>query len=328
MIDVSLFGAGRIGAIHAANLAAHPAAQLRYVVDVNAVAASELATRHGARHAERDAALNDPELDAVVIASTTNTHADLIIAAAARKLDIFCEKPIDLDRRRTQACLDAVKESGVVFSLGFNRRFDANFAALHESIRTGRIGDVEVVQITSRDPTPPPAGYLAGSGGMFKDMSIHDFDMARWLLGEEPATVHAMAACLVDPAIKAAGDIDTAVVMMQTASGKICHISNSRRAVYGYDQRIEVFGSRGMLRAENELISTNELFSEEGVRRDPLKHFFLDRYMNAYRRELQEFFDCLATGKAPSVTGEDGYRALVLAEAAQESVKTGRPVAV
>ena len=328
MIQVCLFGAGRIGAIHAANVAAHPQAKLRYVVDVNAGAAKALAEQHGAKQAERDAALDDDELDAVVIASTTSTHADLVIASAARGLDIFCEKPIDLERKRTRECLDAVRKAEVVFSLGFNRRFDANFATLRDSICAGRIGDVEVVHITSRDPAPPPPAYLAGSGGMFKDMSIHDFDMARWLLGEEPETVHAMASCLVDPAIKAAGDIDTAVVTMQTGSGRLCQISNSRRAVYGYDQRIEVLGSKGMLRAENELLSTNELFSEEGVRRDPLKHFFLDRYMPAYRRELQEFFDCLATGKAPSVNGEDGYRALLLAEAAAESVSTGRPVTV
>lgn len=328
MIRIGLFGAGRIGAIHAANLAAHPEVELRYVVDVNAAAGAALATRYGARSTSRADALADPELNAVLIASSTDTHAELIEAAAARGLAIFCEKPIDLDRERTRRAIAAVRAAGVTFGLGFNRRFDRNFRGLHDALRAGRIGSVEVVHIISRDPAPPPPGYLAGSGGMFKDMSIHDFDMARWLLGEEPETVHAFASCLVAPEIAAAGDVDTALITMRTAGGRLCLISNSRRAAYGYDQRIEVLGSAGMLRAENELRGTGEWFSADGVQREPLLHFFIDRYVEAYRRELQDFLDCLAGGRTPEVGAEDGMRALLIAEAARESLARGGPVRV
>lgn len=327
MKRICLFGAGRIGAIHAANAAAHPEIELRHIVDLDAGAAAALAARHGAGAVSREVALADPELDAVIIASTTSTHADLILAAAERGLAIFCEKPIDLDRARTEQCLAAVQRHGVVFSLGFNRRFDRNFQALHTGLRAGRIGAVEMVHITSRDPEPPPPAYVKGSGGLFKDMSIHDFDMARWLLGEEPVSVHAMASCLVDPAIAAAGDIDSALVTLRTATGRLAMISNSRRAAYGYDQRIEVLGSTGMLRAENELQSTVEHFAASGATSDRLEYFFLQRYRDAYRRELQEFMDCLVAGSTPSVGGVDGYRALLLAEAALESLRTGRTVA-
>ncbi|MCG8508287.1 MAG: Gfo/Idh/MocA family oxidoreductase, partial [Rhodospirillales bacterium] len=208
----------------------------------------------------------------------------------------------------------------------FNRRFDPNFAALQKAISEGRIGRVEQVILTSRDPGPPPAEYIKVSGGLFRDMMIHDFDMARWLLGEEPTEVYAVGSCLVDPEIGALGDVDTAAVTLKTGSGAICHITNSRRASYGYDQRIEVFGSEGMLRAANVTDTTVELSNGDGVITDKPMHFFLERYMDAYRIELDHFIDCLEDGKTPLAGGEDGLRSLLLADAATESAKTGRPV--
>ncbi|MBE9553028.1 MAG: Gfo/Idh/MocA family oxidoreductase, partial [Proteobacteria bacterium] len=245
MIDVCQFGAGRIGKIHAASIAAHPGARLRYVVDVDRQAAAELAEAYGADVVEAAAALADASVGAVVVASSTDTHADVAEAAARAGKAIFCEKPIDLDIGRVDACLSALKQNGASMFVGFNRRFDPSFAALHGAIRDGRVGKVEMVSITSRDPAPPPLDYIKVSGGLFRDMTIHDFDMARWLLGEEPVEVFATGSCLIDLGIGQAGDIDTALVTLKTGSGALCQISNSRRAVYGYDQRIEVLGEKG-----------------------------------------------------------------------------------
>ncbi len=328
MIDVCQFGAGRIGAIHAANVAQNPATRLRYVVDIDASAARALAERHGAEPSDRDTALADPAVGAVVIASSTDTHADLVVAAARAGKAIFCEKPIDLDIARVDACLDEVGRAGVTFAVGFNRRFDASFRALHDSVRAGRIGKVELVAITSRDPALPPIEYLKTSGGQFRDMMIHDFDMARWLLDEEPVSVFAAASCLVDPAVGELGDFDTAVVTLCTASGALCQISNSRRAVYGYDQRIEVFGSGGMLRARNRRPTTVELFDGESVRRDKPMYFFLERYAEAYKAELDHFVEVASGAGEVLVGGRDGRQALVLADAALESATTGRRVEV
>ncbi|HET6519479.1 MAG TPA: inositol 2-dehydrogenase [Geminicoccaceae bacterium] len=327
MIQICQFGAGRIGKIHAGNLARHEAFELRYVVDVHEPSARALADQYGARVTDTATALADPELEAVLIASSTDTHADLIEAAAGARKAIFCEKPIDLDRGRVDACLAVVAEAGVPCMIGFNRRFDHSFRALKEGIDAGRVGAVEIVTIISRDPGPPPVDYIRVSGGLFRDMTIHDFDMGRWLLGEEPVQVFATASCLVDPVIGQAGDVDTAVVVMRTALGKLCQISNSRRATYGYDQRIEVHGSTGMLRAHNMLESLVEHAGEDGVTGAKPLHFFLERYADAYRRELDHFAECLRSGKAPSPGPEDGRRSLALADAATESLATGRPVA-
>lgn len=328
MISFCQFGAGRIGAIHAANIAQHPRARLATVVDVDPAAAAALAGRHGARVADRAAALGDPAIDAVLIASSTDTHADLVEAAARAGKPVLCEKPLDLDRRRAAACLAIAGQAGIPLMLGFNRRFDPNFARLHRQVREGRVGRLELLTITSRDPAPPPLDYVRVSGGLFRDMMIHDFDMARWLLGEEPVEVFAAASCLVDPAIGAIGDVDTAVVTLRSAAGTLCQITNSRRASYGYDQRIEVLGSKGMLRADNVVESTLEFAGEAGVVTEKPLHFFLERYAAAYRRELDHFIHALETGTAPMVGGEDGVRALALAEAALESSKTGRAVAL
>ncbi len=328
MIQICQFGAGCMGAIHAANITLNPRSALRYVVDVDPKAARDMAARHGAEVVEAEAALRDPAVDAVIVASSTDTHADIAEAACRAGKAVFCEKPIDLDIVRAEAVVKTVEETGAVMQVGFNRRFDPEFAALHEALRGGRIGKVELVAITSRDPEPPPLDYVRMSGGLFRDMMIHDFDMARWLLGAEPVEVYAAAACLIDPAIGDAGDVDTAVVTLRTADGALCQISNSERAVYGYDQRIEVFGSEGMLRTGNRTPTTLEISDANGVHTDKPLYFFEERYADAYRRELDHFLDCVAEGKPPLVGAEDGRRALMLADAAVDSAGSGQPVRI
>ncbi|QIB64282.1 inositol 2-dehydrogenase [Kineobactrum salinum] len=326
MIGFCLVGAGRIGAIHAANIASLPQARLLCVVDAIAAPAAALAQQYEARHCELDQALADPAVDAVLIASSTDTHVDFIVAAAAAGKAIFCEKPIDLDLPRVRACIAEVERAGTVLALGFNRRFDPGFSALYERLRRGDIGTPEIVSITSRDPQPPPLDYLRRSGGLFMDMMIHDLDMARWLLLEEPCEIYATGSCLVDAAIGEAGDIDTATVILKTASGRLCQISNSRRTSYGYDQRLEVHGSQGMLRAENVTATRLQHYAAGGVVTDPPLHFFLQRYADAYRLELLDFIEAVSQQRPPAVTGEDGLRAQELATAALESLQQGRPL--
>jgi myo-inositol 2-dehydrogenase/D-chiro-inositol 1-dehydrogenase len=326
MLKFALFGAGRIGAVHASNLASSGATQLLYVVDVNTAAATALAAKHGARVMDVASALADPAVDAVLIASSTDTHADLAIAAAKAGKAIFCEKPIDLSLKKVDACLAAVRKAKVPMLVGFNRRFDPNFAAVKERIRAGAIGNVEQVIISSRDPGLPPIAYLKVSGGQFRDMTIHDFDMARWLLGEEPVEVYAIGSCLVDPAVAKVGDTDSVMVLMKTASGKLCHINNSRRATYGYDQRIEVHGAKGRLQAGNRVATTVELADASAVTTEKPVYFFLERYADAYRAELAAFVEAVTKNKPMPVGEEDGRQAIVLAEAAVKSLKTGRPV--
>jgi myo-inositol 2-dehydrogenase/D-chiro-inositol 1-dehydrogenase len=326
MLEIAQFGAGRIGRIHASNIAAMKEVRLRYVVDVNADAAHRLAARHGAKAAAEREALADREVDAVLIASSTDTHARLAIAAARAGKAIFCEKPIDLSLAKVDACLREVEKAGVPMFVGFNRRFDPSFSALKQRLDAGEIGAVEQVVISSRDPGPPPLPYIKVSGGMFRDMTIHDFDMARWLLGEEPVEVFAMGECLVDRRIAAAGDIDSAMVLLRTASERMCHINNSRRAAYGYDQRIEVFGAKGMLRAENVGETTVERFGPRGTVADRPLDFFLERYADAYRAEMAAFVLALSKKTPMPVGANDGRQALVLAEAALRSHKKKQPV--
>jgi myo-inositol 2-dehydrogenase/D-chiro-inositol 1-dehydrogenase len=328
MLTFAQFGAGRIGQIHAANLASTGATRLRYVIDVNAEAAAKLAAKHGAQVTDVQTALADPAVEAVIIASSTDTHADLAIASAKAGKAIFCEKPIDLSLKRVDQCLAAVKKARVPMFVGFNRRFDPSFASLHARIAAGQIGAVEQVIITSRDPGLPPISYLKVSGGQFRDMTIHDFDMARWLLGEEPAELFAYGSCLVDPAVAKVGDTDSAMIVLKTASGKLAHINNSRRASYGYDQRLEVHGAKGRLLAGNRTATTVELATDANVSADKPLHFFLERYADAYRAELAAFVDCVVNKKPLPVTAQDGRMAIVLAEAAVKSLKTGRPVRI
>lgn len=328
MIEFAQFGAGRIGRIHAGAIAASGKARLRYVIDVNQAAAAEVAAGYGAKVVDTKTALADPKVGAVLIASSTDTHADLCIAAAKAGKAIFCEKPIDLSLKRVDSCLKVVNAARVPMLVGFNRRFDPSFAALHARLRSGEIGAVEQVIVSSRDPGLPPFEYLKVSGGQFRDMTIHDFDMARWLLGEEPNEVYAIGAALVDPRVGEAGDIDSAMVLMRTKTGKMAHINNSRRASYGYDQRIEVHGSKGRLMAGNHTPTSVEKADASAVSTDKPLHFFLERYADAYRAEMNAFLDALAKKKPMPVGAEDGRKALVLAEAALKSHKTGKPVKV
>jgi len=325
-----VFGAGRIGKLHARNVAKHPQARVKYVVDPIGKAAAELAGQLDAETAPDAAtALADPEIDAVVIASSTNTHVDLITASAKAGKAVLCEKPIDLDIKRVDKCLAGLKKHRVPVGIGFNRRFDPTNHAIQSAIRKGEVGDVELVVITSRDPGPPPLDYIKVSGGLFRDMMIHDFDLARWLLGEEPVEVVAKASCRVDAKIGKAGDIDTAMVILKTKSGSLCHINNSRRATYGYDQRVEVFGSKGMVRSDNirptAILRSNDSTTEA---RDVLLNFFIERYVQAYENELNDFIDAVIAGRQPSVGAEDGRRALLLADAALASHTTGKTVTI
>jgi myo-inositol 2-dehydrogenase/D-chiro-inositol 1-dehydrogenase len=327
VIRIGLLGAGRIGRIHGLNVVARPDAELAAVADALPDAASTLARDAGAMVESAEAIIADKSIDALLICTPTDTHADLIEQGVRAGKAVFCEKPVDLDAARIKRCLDVVRASGQQLMIGFNRRFDANFAALHRRLRDGEIGAVEIVTIVSRDPGPPPIDYVRRSGGLYRDMMIHDLDMARFLLGEDPVEVHAVGSSLVDPVIGAAGDVDTAAVVMKTATGKIVQISNSRRATYGYDQRIEVHGARGMLRAQNLHETTVERADKDGFRVDPVLNFFLDRYAGAYRAELDAFIKVIG-GAPPSPSGEDGLKAQVLADAATQSSETGQAVRI
>jgi len=326
MLTIGLLGAGRIGRIHGGNAATHPRSRLVAIADANAAAAEALAAETGAKAASIEAIIADPAINAIMICTPTDMHADLIEAGVKAGKAVFCEKPVDLSSDRIRTCLDVVRRSGKPLMIGFNRRFDPNFSEVRRRVDAGDVGAVELVTILSRDPSPPPADYVARSGGLFRDMMIHDLDMARFLLGEDPVEVHAVGSSLVDPAIGKAGDVDTAAVLLKTASGKVCQISCSRRATYGYDQRIEVHGSKGMVRAGNVHNTTVELATAGGVLADPVQNFFLERYAAAYRAELDAFIAAIAAGKAPSPTGEDGLKAQILADAATEACFSGRAV--
>lgn len=327
MISVGVLGAGRIGQIHARNVAAHPKARLVAVTDVSAEAAGNLAKATGAAvKPSSDDIIADKAVDAVLICTPTDTHADLIEQAARAGKAVFCEKPVDLSAARVRACLATVASAGTQLMIGFNRRFDPNFDALKQRLAAGEIGAPEIVTIISKDPSPPPVSYIARSGGLFRDMMIHDLDLARYLLGEEPVEISAMAAALVDPAIGAAGDVDSAVVSLKTASGRLCQISNSRRATFGYDQRIEVHGALGMLRAHNVPLTTVEKAGAAGFTTEPALPFFLERYAAAYRAEIDAFIEGVLSGAMLQPTGIDGLKALELADAATESAKSGKTV--
>jgi myo-inositol 2-dehydrogenase/D-chiro-inositol 1-dehydrogenase len=326
MHKIALIGAGRIGRIHAANVAAHPELELAYVVDPIADVANVLSSSFGAQTADLDRALDDSSVAGVIVASSTDTHLAFSERAAKAGKAVFCEKPIDLDLERAEAAAPRFADARVF--LAFNRRFDPNFRALKQKLDGGGVGQLETLHITSHDPAPPPAGYIPVSGGLFKDMAIHDFDMARWLLGEDPNEVFAAGACLVDPEIGRLGDIDTAKTILRTPSGKLCVISNSRRSGYGYDQRIEAFGSQGALRAANVVETTVETWTEAGAQADQFQNFFLDRYAEAYRMEIAHFADMLARGATPQIGYADGVAALKLATAAQASLQHGKPVSM
>jgi myo-inositol 2-dehydrogenase/D-chiro-inositol 1-dehydrogenase len=325
-IRFGLLGAGRIGKVHAKAVSANPAAKLVAISDAMPAAAEAIAAQYGCevRSIAEIAAAKD--IDAIVICTPTDTHADLIEMFVKAGKAVFCEKPIDLSLARVKQCLEVVRAQKGTLMVGFNRRFDPHFQAVRAEIDKGTVGTVEMVVITSRDPGAPPLDYIARSGGIFRDMTIHDFDMARFLLGEEVAEVSAMASVLVDPAIGKAGDSDSVQVMLRTASGKLAVISNSRRATYGYDQRIEVHGSKGAVSAENQRPVSIEVATGAGYTRPPLHDFFMTRYTEAYAAEIAAFIDAMAGKAKASPSGEDGLLALALAEAALKSVAESRVV--
>lgn len=324
----AVLGAGRIGRLHANNLAGAVAgAQLVAVADIHLPAAQAAAAETGARaYPDLTSVLAAEQIDAVVIAAATETHIDLIEEAAAAGKHIFCEKPIDHDLARIDRAIAAAASAGVTFQVGFNRRFDANAERVRAALLAGEIGEPFTLHIISRDPAPPTLEYLRGSGGIFFDMTIHDFDMARFLLGSEVESVYAAAAVRVDPRIGALGDLDTALVTLRFANGALALIDNCRQAPYGYDQRMELFGSKGSIRTENIFPNRAILQDAQGIRRDLPHHFFIERYRESYIRELEQFIAAIEAGQPPPVTGADGRAPVVLARAARLSHDEGRPV--
>ncbi len=328
MIRIGILGCGRIGQVHARTLRSMDAAQIVAVSDFFPETAEKLARVCGAEVRTTDAIIASDDIDAIVVGTPTDTHFDIIKAAAKAGKAIFCEKPVDMSADNIRILIGHVEETGVAFFTAFNRRFDPSFANVQKRIVAGEIGSVEIVTILSRDPSPPPIGYIKSSGGIFRDMMIHDFDMARFLLGEDPISVYAVGSAIVDPEIGKAGDVDTAAVTLTTASGKICQISNSRRATYGYDQRIEVHGSAGMLRATNVLENTVDVATADGFRTAPTMNFFLERYEQAYANEMRTFVAHLSDSSVAIPGIWDGLRAQILADAAAQSRETGLPVSV
>lgn len=326
MINVGLLGAGRIGNVHAKSIAANADSRLVAVSDVNPASAEKLAAACGAQARTSQDILRDPSIDAVLIATSTDTHAGLIEAAAAAGKAVLCEKPVDLSLERALACQAAVARTGKPVMIGFNRRFDPNFVALKRAFDNGEIGKGELLSVTSFDPSPPPVSYIAVSGGLFRDMAIHDFDMACWVFGGVPEAVTAVGSSIVDPAIGAAGDVDTAVITLHYADGRIAVIKNSRRAVYGYDQRLELLGATGLLQAGNVLENTVNKVTTAGALSAKPEYFFLERYMKAYEAEWRAFVDAIQAGTGYPVTLQDGVNALAVAEAATLSCRSGQTV--
>jgi myo-inositol 2-dehydrogenase/D-chiro-inositol 1-dehydrogenase len=330
-INLGIIGAGRIGKVHAENIVLRvPGARVLAVADVNIAAAQELAARLGITHVSPTYhdILNNPEVHAVAICSATDTHAPIMIEAAACGKHIFCEKPIALELDKIDDALAAVERAGVKLQVGFNRRFDPNFARVRAAVQNGEIGEPHLLHIVSRDPAPPPIAYVSVSGGIFLDMTIHDFDMARFLVGSEIVEVYTAAANRVDPAIGAAGDLDTVVVLLTFANGVIGTIDNSRKAVYGYDQRAEVFGSGGAISTGNLYPNQAIISTADHIRRDLPLNFFMERYTESYRVEMQAFIDAINHNTPIPATGEDGRLAVVIGMAARKSYDEHRPVRI
>jgi myo-inositol 2-dehydrogenase / D-chiro-inositol 1-dehydrogenase len=331
LLNIGIIGAGRIGSLHAKSITYNvPSAKVLGITDVNKAGLTDLAATLGIAKIYEDykEMLADKEIDAVLVCSSTDTHADIAIDAANAGKHIFCEKPVDLTPEKVEAVIEAVAKAGVKLQVGFNRRFDHNFANVKSMVTAGKVGDVHIIKITSRDPAPPPAQYSAVSGGMFLDMTIHDFDMARFLAGSEVTELYASATCLVDPAIGEAGDVDTAIITLKFENGALGVIDNSRRAAYGYDQRIEVFGSKGAAVASNDTATTVSFMGEEGVVSDKPLYFFLERYMQSFKDEMLQFVDAVNNDTPTPTTGDDGLNSLLVALAAKKSVAEGRPVAI
>ena len=329
--QVGIIGVGRIGRVHAESITYNvPNATVKSVSDVYLDGVEEWANTLGITEVYEDykKILEDPEIDAVLVCSSTDTHSAISTEAAKAGKHVFCEKPIDHDLGRIQMTLDAVEEAGVKFQVGFNRRFDKNFARINQVTKDGLIGEPHIIKITSRDPEPPPASYVKVSGGLFLDMMIHDFDMARFQAGSEVEEVYAVGACLIDPEIGEAGDVDTAIVTLKFENGAIGVIDNSRQAVYGYDQRVEVFGAKGSIQAENETDTTTVLSTKDSVTKDKPLYFFLERYMQSFGEELRQFFTAIENDTPTPVDGNDGLEPILIGLAAQKSLEENRPVKV
>ncbi len=328
-LRIGMVGAGRIGKLHAANLMTRVSgASVAAVTDVVAESARALAEEYGIPKVYGDyrELVQDPQIDAVFVCSSTDTHSAISYDAAMAGKHVFCEKPIDHDLERIKKVIAAVEKAGVKFQVGFNRRFDRNFKRVRDAVQAGSIGDPHIVMVTSRDPAPPPVSYVKVSGGIFLDMMIHDFDMVRYLSGSEVTEVYTNGAVLVDPEIGEAGDVDTAIVTLKFANGAIGVINNSRKAVYGYDQRVEVFGSNGCITADNETPNLTTLYTENGVMREKPLYFFLERYNDAFIAEEQGFVDAILENKPTPVDAMDGLKPVLIALAAKKSLETGMPV--
>lgn len=328
-LKVGIIGAGRIGKVHTLSIKSSiPQVEIKAISDIYFEAAKEWAEEQGIPNAYKDykEILNDPEIDAVLVCSSTDTHAQISIEAAQAGKHIFCEKPVDLSVEKVEKVLEAVKKNNVKFQVGFNRRFDRNFKRIKELIDADEVGELHIVKITSRDPEPPNMDYVKVSGGIFMDMTIHDFDMARFLTGSEVKEIYVSAACRVDPAIAEAGDLDTAVITLTMEDGTICVIDNSRKAVYGYDQRVEVFGSKGQAQVENERTSNVQWSTAEGVCKDKPEYFFLERYMDSFTQEIKDFMNAIINDTETPVKGIDGLKPIEIGLAAKRSVEEGRPI--
>jgi myo-inositol 2-dehydrogenase / D-chiro-inositol 1-dehydrogenase len=329
-VRIGVLGVGRIGRMHA-RLLAHdvPGAALGVVYDVDAEAAKIVAADVGVTAAASvDDVLGDPKLDAVAICTSTDTHVDLLVAAAASGKAIFCEKPVSLDLDEVDRALAAIEAAGAPLQIGFNRRFDPAHRSVRDAVAGGMIGPVHLVRISSRDPAPPPISYIEVSGGIFLDMTVHDFDMARFVTGSEVVEVYAQGGVRVDPAIGAAGDLDTAVVTLRHADGCLTVIDNSRQAVYGYDQRVEAFGAGGVASSANPFLHTGTVLNAKGAHGPPLPHFFLERYTPSYLLQWSAFAHYVREGGPSPVTGADGRAPLAIGLAAWQSVREGRPVTI
>ena len=330
-LNVGIIGAGRIGKVHARTIIQGiPEAEVVSIADINLAEAENLAKRLGVKHYSNDYkdVINNPGVDAVIICSPTNTHAQYIIEAARAGKHIFCEKPIDLDLETIRGALEVVNECNVKLMVGFNRRFDSNFRKIKQMVVAGEIGDPHILKITSRDPAPPPMDYIAISGGMFLDMTIHDFDMARFIVGSEITDVNVDAAIMVDPRIGEAGDVDTAIITLKFENGALGVIDNSRKATYGYDQRVEIFGSKGMIRVDNNAPDNHKYYNENGVHASLPLNFFMDRYTEAYEREIKDFCESIVENKPVSVSGTDGLQAVAVGLAAKKSFSEKHAVKV
>ena len=328
-LKLGVIGTGRIGKVHIATLVQSvPQAEVVAVADVNLESATQLASGFGIPtvYDNFQDILKHPEVEAVVICSPTDTHAKYIVEAAKAGKHIFCEKPVDLSLEVIQGALKAVEEAGVKLMVGFNRRFDPNFAKIKQLVVDGKIGEPHILKITSRDPAPPPAEYSAVSGGMFMDMTIHDFDMARYIVGSEVTEIFVNAAVLVDPAIGEAGDVDSAVINLTYANGAMGVIDNSRKAVYGYDQRVEIFGSKGMACADNNYPENHRYFAADGVHGSLPLNFFMERYLEAYANEMKIFCNAVVNDLPLPVSGDDGLKSVAIAMAARKSYLEHRPV--